>query len=176
MIRFPLAAAALVLAVPGGSAAPTGAAHSARLPTTPAAVAYLPPVRPVRVVRGFVAPSSPWGPGHRGVDLASIPGEPVRAAAIGAVSFAGAVAGRGVVVLTHADGVRTEYEPVTPLVHAGAAVFRGEIIGRVQGTHGDCAAGRCLHWGARRGDTYFDPLGLLQPLGPVRLLPWTGPP
>ena len=31
----------------------------------------------------------------------------------------------------------------------------------------------CLHWGARRGDTYLDPLSLLRPLGPVRLLPWS---
>ena len=141
-----------------------------------AVVAYTPPVTPVQVVRGFVPPTSQWGPGHRGVDLATSPGEPVRAAAAGTVSFAGRVAGRGVVVVTHADGVRTEYEPVTPLVRQGVAVVRGEALGLVHGTHDDCAPGRCLHWGARRGAAYFDPLRLLRPLGPVRLLPWTGPP
>jgi hypothetical protein len=32
----------------------------------------------------------------------------------------------------------------------------------------------CAAWGARRGDIYLDPLELLRPLGPVRLLPWRG--
>ena len=91
----------------------------------------------------------------------------------GRVQFAGPVAGRGVVVITHADGIRTEYEPVAPTVRAGDAVDTGRVIGRILGTHDMCPPGDCLHWGARRGDIYIDPLLLLNPLGPVRLLPWT---
>ncbi|WAX57575.1 M23 family metallopeptidase [Jatrophihabitans cynanchi] len=169
-------AATLLLVLPGASAARPGVHRHARAAGSPAAVSYAPPVAPLQVVRGFVPPSTQWGPGHRGVDLATSPGEPVRAAGAGTVSFAGRVAGRGVVVIAHAGGVRTEYEPVTPLVRAGATVLRGAAIGRVHGTHGGCAPGRCLHWGARRGDAYFDPLGLLRPLGPVRLLPWADSP
>jgi murein DD-endopeptidase MepM/ murein hydrolase activator NlpD len=90
------------------------------------------------------------------------------------VTFAGPVAGRGVVVIAHPDGVRTEYEPVQPQVEVGAAVQGGEPIGRLAGRHPGCAPRRCLHWGARRGDTYLDPMSLLRPLGPVRLLPWPG--
>ena len=125
----------------------------------------------LHVVRPFIAPTSQYGPGHRGVDLATVPGEAVLAPAASVVSFVGSVAGRGVVVLSHDDGIRTEYEPVRPVVALGAHVAVGAVIATVEGQHGSCAPGRCLHWGARRGTTYFDPLTLLQPLGPVVLLP-----
>ncbi|MDQ2797773.1 MAG: M23 family metallopeptidase [Actinomycetota bacterium] len=94
------------------------------------------------------------------------------AAASGIVTFAGLVAGRGVVVIQHAGGIRTEYEPVTPAVHRGGRVSRGASFGTIDGRHPGCPVPSCLHWGARRGQTYFDPLTLLRPLGPVRLLPW----
>jgi hypothetical protein len=78
----------------------------------------------------------------------------------------------GLVVLVHPDGISTEYEPVHPAVRRGQRVRRGQVIGHVHGRHGACAPGSCLHWGARRGGHYIDPLALLRPLGPVRLLPW----
>jgi murein DD-endopeptidase MepM/ murein hydrolase activator NlpD len=127
---------------------------------------------PGPVVRGFVPPPGPYAPGHRGVDFAVGAGDVVRAAASGRVRFAGHVADRGVVVVVHADGVSTEYEPVEPIVRAGAPVRGGDPLGQVHGRHGSCAADRCLHWGARRGGVYFDPMRLLRPLGVVRLLPW----
>jgi murein DD-endopeptidase MepM/ murein hydrolase activator NlpD len=124
------------------------------------------------VVRGFEAPLTAYSAGHRGVDLASTPGEAVRAAAAGEVSFAGDLAGRGVIVVLHPDGVRTEYEPVRVLVVEHQWVTRGEVIGAVAGVHGDCGDGMCLHWGARRGEDYVDPLTLLGLRRRVRLLPW----
>lgn len=136
-----------------------------------APVTYQAPV-PGPVVRPFVAPVSEYGAGHRGVDLATSPGEVVWAAGAGTVSFAGYVAGRGLVVVLHPDGVSTEYEPLRPVVTGGSAVSAGTPLGVVSGVHGACAPGGCLHWGARRGGAYFDPLSLLRPLGPVRLLPW----
>ena len=63
------------------------------------------------VARGFEPPASRWGAGHRGVDLAGRPGQPVRAALPGRVTFAGTLAGRGVVVVDHGS-TRTTYEPV----------------------------------------------------------------
>jgi murein DD-endopeptidase MepM/ murein hydrolase activator NlpD len=141
-------------------------------PPADVAVRYVSPVTPMHVVRSFDPPTEPFGPGHLGVDLATSTGSAVRAAGAGVVAFAASVAGRGLVVVQHADGVRTEYEPVQPTVHRGDEVQRGQVIGQVHGTHGDCEPGACLHWGARRGDEYLDPLLLLQPLGPVRLLPW----
>ncbi len=123
------------------------------------------------VLRRFDPPSTVYGPGHLGADLALGAGELVLAAGAGTVRFAGPVAGRGVVVVAHPDGVSTEYEPVQPLVRAGAAVSAGAPIGRLTGAHRGCPAA-CLHWGAKRAGAYLDPLSLLRPLGPVRLLPW----
>ncbi|CAN5542937.1 hypothetical protein BH10ACT8_BH10ACT8_31670 [soil metagenome] len=120
----------------------------------------------------FTAPASTYGPGHRGVDLAAGPGTSVLAAGPGIVRFAGSVAGRGVVVIAHRDGISTEYEPVTPRVREGQLVSLGQGIGTLAGAHRRCSPARCLHWGARRGRAYLDPLTLLQPLGVVRLLPW----
>jgi murein DD-endopeptidase MepM/ murein hydrolase activator NlpD len=170
-----VASGCVLLAFGGGmTTAPTAPAPAVLPRAAPLVVTYAPPVRgPTRVVRAFEAPSSPYGPGHRGVDLATTAGEMIRAAGDGTVRFAGSVAGRGVVVLEHPDTITTEYEPVRPTVHAGEPVARGQPIARIEGTHGSCAPGGCLHWGAKRGGVYFDPLSLLQPLGPVRLLPWS---
>jgi murein DD-endopeptidase MepM/ murein hydrolase activator NlpD len=144
-------------------------------PVGPAApVTYRAPVAGRLVVlRGFQPPATAYAAGHRGVDLAA-PGDAlIRAAGPGHVSFAGPVAGRGVVVVSHPDGVTTEYEPVLPLVRAGQVVAAGDPVGRLHGPHGGCRLDGCVHWGARRQGTYFDPLTLLRPLGPVRLLPWS---
>jgi murein DD-endopeptidase MepM/ murein hydrolase activator NlpD len=167
----------------GPAAPPIGAAAAHTLSTSdpplaagrPAARAFgyaLPLPGPLHVLRRFEPPPTPYSAGHRGVDLEADAGPVVLAAGSGVVSFAGPVAGRGVVVIAHPDGIRTEYEPVAALVVAGQAVVRGQPIGRLSGRHDHWRPGRCLHWGARRGDTYLDPLLLLRPLGPVRLLPW----
>ena len=148
------------------------AAHDA-VASPSAAVRYRAPVTGRLVVlRPFERPPTPYAAGHRGVDLAAATGGLVLAAGAGRVSFAGPVAGRGVVVVVHPGGVSTEYEPIMPLVHAGQQVARGQPIGRLRGRHGSCAVDACLHWGARRAGAYFDPMLLLRPLGPVRLLPW----
>src|SRR5262245_49815722 len=127
---------------------------------------------PLRVLRPFEPPPTPYAAGHRGVDLETPLGVDVLAAGAGRVTFAGSVAGRGVVVVAHPDGIHTEYEPVRALVVAGQAVARGQPIGRVSGQHAAWPPGRCLHWGARRGEVYLDLLLLWRSVGPVRLLPW----
>jgi murein DD-endopeptidase MepM/ murein hydrolase activator NlpD len=94
----------------------------------------------------------------------------VRAAGAGRIVFAGRVVDRGVVVLAHPNGIRTEYEPVAWRLPPGRSVVAGEPIGRVSGPHRGCQASTCLHWGARYGDDYFDPLTLLKELGVVHLV------
>lgn len=139
------------------------------------------------VLRGWEPPATPYGPGHRGVDLGAPPGTPVRAVAAGRISFAGPVAGRGVVSVelpgTGGPPLRTTYEPVRASVREGERVAAGQIVGTVQGagpaSGSHCGSG-CLHWGLRRGEVYLDPLLLLPPwllrAGPSRLLPVPGTP
>ncbi len=158
-------------AVEPGPAGTEGPLNSA--PAGPAAISYSAPLAGSLVIlRPFTAPPTPYAAGNRGVDLVAPPEAIVLAAGTGTVSFVGVVAGRGVLVITHADGVRTEYEPVTSQLLAGQSVARGDPVGRVTGSRVACGLVSCLHWGARRGDTYFDPLSLLNPLGPVRLIAW----
>ena len=125
------------------------------------------------VLRAFDPPSDPWGAGHRGVDLAGRVGERVRTALAGRVTFAGAIAGRGVVVVDHGS-TRTTYEPVTATVRVGDVLARGQPVGTLTLAGSHCLPAACLHWGWIRGETYLDPL-LLVGGAPVRLLPlWRG--
>ncbi|MZD08524.1 peptidoglycan DD-metalloendopeptidase family protein [Streptomyces sp. SID5785] len=142
---------------------------------------------PPAVVRDWAPPSSPYGPGHRGVDLAAPIGAAVRTVAAGRVTFAGRVAGRGVITVELTDSgappLRTSYEPVSATVRKGAEVTAGAPLGTLELPTGHCppVSPSCLHWGLRRGTTYLNPLTLLSPAarthGPPRLLPlWLGPP
>ena len=125
------------------------------------------------VVQGFLPPPHPYAPGHRGVDLAGHPGQPVRAALAGTVGFAGSIAGKPVVTVLH-GGRRTTYEPVVASVARGDEVAAGDVLGRLVVTDSHCFPGACLHWGLIEGtgteEEYADPLTLVGG-GPVRLLP-----
>lgn len=124
------------------------------------------------VVSGFDPPLSTYGAGHRGADLAGAAGQEVRAAAAGRVTYAGSLAGRGVVVVSHGT-TRTTYEPVEAGVERGSIVSAGAVIGTLQRFGSHCAPRVCLHWGLIEGETYLDPLTLVGS-GPVRLLPLVG--
>ncbi len=121
------------------------------------------------VVRGFDPPDVAWGSGHRGVDLLGTPGQAVHAALAGTVTFAGVLAGRGVVVVDHGE-TRTTYEPVNASLERGATVTEGAVVGTLEAARSHCPPRACLHWGWKRGEDYLDPLRLVG-AGPVRLLP-----
>jgi murein DD-endopeptidase MepM/ murein hydrolase activator NlpD len=129
------------------------------------------PLRPApdTIVRDFDPPVQPWMPGNRGVDLAGHPGEAVRAAGAGIVTFAGQIAHIGVVSVT-TGALRTTYEPLRVKVHRGQSVTRGTVLGRLTLAGSHCLPEACLHWGLLRGTAYLDPLALLG-LEQVRLLP-----
>jgi murein DD-endopeptidase MepM/ murein hydrolase activator NlpD len=162
----PPSPAVLVLAVLLLTAAPASGDDLAPVPAG-AAVWPLSPVPDVG--ERFDPPDSRWGPGHRGVDLHGAVGQPVRAALPGRVTFAGSLAGRGVVVVDHGT-TRTTYEPVDASVSVGDRVAAGDRLGTLQLGGSHCFPAACLHWGLRAGDTYLDPLTLVG-AGPVRLLP-----
>lgn len=153
--RVPVSIAAVVLAL-------GGCVLGARAAAADPPVVYEAPLDG-GVVRGFEPPLRSWGSGHRGVDLAALPGDAARAAADGTVTFAGAVAGERWVSVRHDDGVVTSYGPLGIVTaEPGARLVRGGVVGTVAPGHRD--RGWSLHWGARRDGEYIDPLSLLEPV------------
>lgn len=129
------------------------------------------PMKYAQLSVGFDRPPQNWLPGHRGVDLVGKSGDQVLAAGNGVVTFAGLIAGKGVVVIKHGS-LRTTYEPVSALVLVGSRVRVGELIGRLAPGQSHCATQStvsCLHWGLLRGEKYLNPLVLVKKQ--VRLLP-----
>lgn len=128
---------------------------------------------PWRVERGYVAPPTPYGIGHRGIDMAATLQTPLLAPAAGIVLFAGTVVDRGVISIDHGNGITSSYEPVTASVLAGERVSAGEVIGFLSGLHaapsGACA---CLHMGTRINGEYLSPLAFLSAIDRAVLLPW----
>jgi len=170
----PAAAGAIASTAAAGVSASAGAGAGAVLAS--AATGFVLPVPPPPIVlTAFAPPANRYGAGHRGVDLAVPAGSEIRSAGTGTVVYAADLAGRGVVSVEHAGGLRTTYEPVTASVTAGAAVSAGQVIGVLQAGHPGCAPADCLHWGARLPDrVYLDPMSLLTGWE-VRLLPWADP-
>jgi len=160
----------LLTLIGGGFAVP---AEAMAPDTSPSRTRF---VRPIdgTVARPFAPGAHRYAAGHRGVDVAAPAGAVVRSSGTGTVAFAGMVAGRPVVSVEHAGGLRTTYEPVAAKVSAGQWVAVGEVIGTLLPGHSGCPAAACLHWGLRRhtptGEVYLDPL-LSLGHGAVRLKP-----
>jgi murein DD-endopeptidase MepM/ murein hydrolase activator NlpD len=157
----------------------TQLALAAVLTVAPVAVALgdreaAPPVLPVPaygsyswpvqgpVIRGFEAPTGPFGPGHRGIDIASASDTVVRASNDGVVVFAGRVAGDLHVSIDHPDGVRTSYAFLGSVeAGVGGAIARGDVLGTVGQGHPASGTSH-VHFGARWGGEYIDPMLLLE--------------
>jgi murein DD-endopeptidase MepM/ murein hydrolase activator NlpD len=124
------------------------------------------------VVRGFDARAGPYGPGHRGIDIAVPEGTIARAPAAGRVVFAGPVAGTTWVSVLVAPGVRVT---LGPLLDATAAqrVRLGDPLGRVGPGHQ--VGGVTLHLSARVDGVYVDPLAYLVDRPRPRLAPLSAP-
>jgi murein DD-endopeptidase MepM/ murein hydrolase activator NlpD len=124
----------------------------------------------------FDPPDSHYGRGHRGIDVPALVGAEVLAVAPGVVTFAGTVAGTGVVTVDHGDE-RSTYQPVTATVEKGERVETGDVLGTLQGGPGHCATA-CLHLGriAAEADEYLDPLERLPVRSNVRLVDPDEPP
>ena len=138
-------AAAVALAVPVPVAAAGAASGDERL-------VFRPPVDGP-VADPFRPPEDPYGPGNRGVEYHTEPGDVVRAAAAGTVVFAGAVAGDLYVTVDHGGGVSSTYSYLLRVgVRAGTRVVQGQVI---------AIAGERLHFGVRVQGSYADPAGFI---------------
>jgi len=116
------------------------------------------------VIRGYDPPDSPYGSGHRGIDIVAPVGSPVVAAETGVVAFAGKIGSGKYVSIDHADGVRTTYSWLSQInVRRGQAVQRGDTVGLSGEGHVGSAIAH-LHFGARWAGAYIDPWLLLAPL------------
>jgi murein DD-endopeptidase MepM/ murein hydrolase activator NlpD len=122
---------------------------------------------PHPVVRPFLAPPTPYGVGHRGIDIGTSSAV-IRAPADGVVHFAGVVVDRPVLSISHAGGLISSFEPVTSTLRKGDSVSRGDVIGSIEPGH--CAS-PCLHFGVRQGGEYVSPLLLLGGVPRAVLLP-----
>jgi murein DD-endopeptidase MepM/ murein hydrolase activator NlpD len=91
----------------------------------------------------------------------------------GRVTFAGSVAGVGVVTVDHGRE-RSTYQPVKARVKRGDTVAAGDVLGRLVG-HGSHCATACLHLGRLEAESYLDPLDRLATESRVRLVDPDGP-
>lgn len=139
------------------------------IPPAPPAVWEWPTEGPHVILRDFQAPATPWGTGHRGLDLEAS-GATVVAPLGGVVSFSGDVAGRGVLTITGPQGWKVSLEPVISELEAGDRVAQGEPIAELQSGH--CPQ-LCLHLGLRINDDYRSPRRELGVALRAVLFPWT---
>jgi murein DD-endopeptidase MepM/ murein hydrolase activator NlpD len=102
-------------------------------------------------------PFSGEGAFHKGVDISSTTGTPVRATADGIVIYSAFESGYGrLVVVDHGHGVETYYAHLSRFeVHTGQELRRGEIVGRV-GSSGRVTAPH-LHYEVRVGGVPQNP-------------------
>lgn len=143
LLFVPAAAVALAASMP---ASPAGAATHHERPV------FRPPVD-APVTDPFRPPENPYGPGNRGVEYDTEPGDAVRAAASGTVAFGGAVAGALHVTVDHGGGLVSSYSHLQRIsVRVGAAVDQGQVIG---------VAGERLHFSVRLEGAYTDPAGFI---------------
>jgi murein DD-endopeptidase MepM/ murein hydrolase activator NlpD len=129
------------------------------------------------VIRAFDPPDSPYGSGHRGIDIAVPAGTVVLAPADGRVTFAGQVGGRLFLTIDHSGGLESTYSWVAALdVRRGDLVGQGQPVARSGTGHtGDAVPN--LHVGVKLDDAYVDPLDYLEPVdiaGWLRLAPVPG--
>ncbi len=98
---------------------------------------------------------------HDGIDIADIPGTPVRATAEGTVSLAQFAGGAGLMVeIQHSYGFSTRYLHLSVIqVERGQTIKRGQIIGRVGNT--GLSVGPHLHYEVRVNGRPIDPVNYI---------------
>ena len=102
----------------------------------------------------FRPPATPYGPGNRGWEFASINGVAVTAIASGVVTFAGQVGGTANVVVKHDNGMLTTYSKLASVTaQVGQLVSQGTKVG---------TASENVYFGVRVDGHYVDPANLFR--------------
>jgi murein DD-endopeptidase MepM/ murein hydrolase activator NlpD len=115
------------------------------------------------VLRAFDPPDSPYGSGHRGIDIAVPYGTSVRSPAAGTVKFSGRIGGALFVSIDHGGGLESTYSWLSAtLVASGDRVGAGLPIANSGEGHPGTAVPH-LHFGVKRNGVYVDPLSMLAP-------------
>jgi septal ring factor EnvC (AmiA/AmiB activator) len=128
------------------------------------------------LVRGFDARAGPYGPGHRGIDIAAPVGEVVRAPTAGRVVFAGPVAGVNWVTLMAAPGVLVTLGPLLDPAVTATRVRSKAPVGRLAPGHAATrAAPGTLYLRVRVDGVYVDPLVYMVDRPRPRLVPLPAP-
>jgi leucine dehydrogenase len=125
---------------------------------------------PHTVLRPFRAPPTPYGSGHRGIDLPAAAGTTVLAPEDGVVYFAGRVVDRPVLSIEHEGGLLSSFEAVESPLAEGTRVRAGDPVGVVVAS-AHCPEASCLHFGVRRDGRYLSPLLMLGGIPRSVLLP-----
>jgi murein DD-endopeptidase MepM/ murein hydrolase activator NlpD len=113
------------------------------------------------VIRAFDPPASPYGSGHRGIDIAAVPGSVVLSPAAGTVAFAGSIGAGLFLSIDHGGGLRTTYSWISRLlVRVGDQVRAGQPVARSGFGHPGSAA-PSLHFAVMLNGVYMDPLQYL---------------
>jgi hypothetical protein len=115
------------------------------------------------VTRPFQAPSSPYGKGHRGIDIAAAVGTVVVAPASGKVAFSGSIGTHLFLTLDHGANLFTTYSWISAsLVAKGDRVRAGQPVALSGNGHpGDTIPS--LHFGVKVDGAYVDPMQFLPP-------------
>jgi murein DD-endopeptidase MepM/ murein hydrolase activator NlpD len=147
------------------SGATTGPSAASPLRIGRTAIPSLNPVSTSAMTSGFgmrVHPVLGVRRGHKGIDLASPIGTPVRAPADGVVSRADWFSSYGLFVsLEHGGDIQTRFGHMSRLnVAAGQVVHKGDIIGYVGST--GRSTGPHLHYEVRIGGTAVNPIPYMQ--------------
>jgi murein DD-endopeptidase MepM/ murein hydrolase activator NlpD len=129
------------------------------LPASAAGTWPWPVVGPV--IRGYDPPDSPYGSGHRGIDIGAAYGTPVVAPAAGTVSFSGKVGGYLFLTIQHGGGVSSSYSWVSALlVKKSDVVGAGQVVALTgQGHPGSDVTH--LHFAVKLDGVYVNPLDYL---------------
>ena len=163
-----------------------------RLPaSSDTGISLVSPVAGASSVRSFLAPTSDYSSGHRGIDYAVSGEQSLVAPSSGTIHFNGLVANRNVITIKRANGDLVSFEPSCSDLSVGTVVTVGQNLGRYcPGSldyHDHCeklfsqksprtgsgSTLRCLHFSYRTESGYLSPDAVMGLLEPSRLAPWT---